>query len=140
MAALSPASQAVHTGGVNVVAQVLAVILGVILIGVGSLEAFQYRNERWYSLFRIRSEDADAVRLWVVNLGFYNIVYGLGAIAGVILTAAGAVAAGVGIVVFVCVSHIVLGLVLLVVERSLWRNALYEAIVPIAVLVALAFG
>jgi putative membrane protein len=124
----------------NVVAQVLAVILGVVLIGVGSLEAFQYRNQRWFSLFRIRSEDAAAVRLWVINLGFYNIVYGLGAIAGVILTLTGLVAAGVGIIVFVCISHIVLAIVLLIVDRTLWRNSLYEAILPIAVLIALPFG
>ena len=123
----------------NAVAQVLAVVLGVLLIVVGSLEAFQYRNQRWFSMFHIRSEDAPAVRLWVVNLGFYNIVYGLGSIAGVVLTWAGLVAAGVGIVVFVCISHIVLAIVLLVVDRSLWRNSVYEAIFPIAVLVALAF-
>ncbi|MFF9562497.1 DUF1304 family protein [Leifsonia sp. NPDC014704] len=124
----------------NAVAQVLAVVLGVILIGVGSLEAFQYRNQRWFSMFHIRSEDAPAVRLWVVNLGFYNIVYGLGSIAGVVLTLIGLVAAGIGIVVFVCVSHIILGLVLVIVERTLWRNAVYEASLPVVVLVALSFG
>jgi uncharacterized membrane protein len=124
----------------NAVAQVLAVVLGVVLIGVGSLEAFQYRNQRWFSLFRIRTEDVDAVRLWVVNLGFYNIVYGLGAIACVVLTLTGLVAPGVGVVIFVCVSHIVLAIVLLIVDRTLWRNSLYEAILPIAVLIALPFG
>lgn len=124
----------------NAVAQVLAALLGIVLIGVGSLEAFQYRNQRWYSMFRIRADEADAVRLWVVNLGFYNIVYGLGAIAGVVLTLTGLVAAGKGIVIFVCISHIVLAIVLLVVDRSLWRNSVYEAILPIAVLVALPFG
>jgi uncharacterized membrane protein len=124
----------------NVVAQVLAVILGVVLIGVGSLEAFQYRNERWFSMFRIRAKDADAVRLWVVNVGFYNIVYGLGAIAGVVLTLMGLVAAGVAIVVFVCISHIVLAIVLIIVDRTLWRNSVYEAIFPIAVLIALSVG
>jgi uncharacterized membrane protein len=137
---LSHAPRRAHTAGVNVVAQVLAIILGVILVAVGSLEAFQYRNERWYSLFHIRSEDADTVRLWVVNLGFYNIMFGLGAIAGVILTLTGVVAAGIGIVAFVCVSHIVLGLVLIVVDRSLWPSGASQAIVPAAVLVALAFG
>lgn len=124
----------------NAVPQVLAVLLGVVLIGVGSLEAFQYRNQRWFSMFRIRPDEADAVRLWVVNLGFYNIVYGLGAIAGVILTWAGLPSAGTGIVVFVCISHIVLAAVLLAVDRRLWRNSVYEAILPIAVLVAVPFG
>jgi uncharacterized membrane protein len=124
----------------NTVAQVLAVLLGVVLVGVGSLEAFQYRNQRWFSMFRIRTENADAVRLWVVNLGFYNIVFGLGAIVGVVLTLSGLVAAGLGIVVFVCISHIVLAIVLLAVDHTLWRNSVYEAILPIAVLIALPFG
>jgi uncharacterized membrane protein len=124
----------------NVVAQVLAALLGIVLIGVGVLEAFQYRNERWFSIFRIRAEDADAVRLWVVNLGFYNIVFGLGAIVGVLLTLWGLPGAGVGIVTFVCIAHIVLALVLLVVDRSLWRNSVYEAVLPVAVLIALPFG
>jgi putative membrane protein len=123
----------------NAVALVLAVALGIVLIAVGFLEAFQYRNQRWFSMFRIRAQDADAVRLWVVNLGFYNIVYGLGAIAGVVLALSGAVAAGLAIVLFVCISHIVLAIVLIVVDRSLWRNSVYEAILPIAVLIALSF-
>lgn len=123
----------------NVVAQVLAVILGILLIGVGSLEAFQYRNQRWFSLFRIRPQDEDAVRLWVVNLGFYNILYGLGSIAGVILTLTGMVEAGVAIVYFVCISHVILGLVLLAVDRTLWRNAVSQTALPILVLIALQF-
>lgn len=123
----------------NVVAQVLAVILGILLIGVGSLEAFQYRNQRWFSLFRIRPQDEDAVRLWVANLGFYNILYGVGSIAGVILTLTGMVEAGVAIVYFVCISHVILGLVLLAVDRTLWRNAVSQTALPILVLIALQF-
>jgi putative membrane protein len=123
----------------NAVAQVPAVLLGVVLIEVGSLEAFQYRHQRWFSMFRIRTEDADLVRLWVLNLGFYNIVYGLGVIAGVMLTLTG-LAGGIGIGVFVCISHIVFAMVLLIVDRTLRRNSVYEAILPVTVLIALPFG
>lgn len=123
----------------NAVSLVLAALLGLLLIGVGSLEAFQYRNQRWFSMLRIRPEDHGAVRLWVVNLGFYNIVYGLGALAGVILALTGQTVAAATLVVFVCISHIVLAAVLLVVERKLWRNSIYEAVLPVAILIAMTF-
>lgn len=123
----------------NAVSLLLAALLGLLLIGVGSLEAFQYRNQRWFSMLRIRPEDHDAVRLWVVNLGFYNILYGLGALAGVILALTGHTVAAATLIVFVCISHIVLAAVLLVVERRLWRNAVYEAVLPVAILIAMAF-
>lgn len=123
----------------NAVSLVLAALLGLLLIGVGSLEAFQYRNPRWFSMLRIRPEDHGAVHLWVVNLGFYNIVYGLGAFAGVVLALTGLTVAAATLVVFVCISHIVLAAVLLVVERKLWRNSIYEAVLPVAILIAMAF-
>ncbi|MCD2442934.1 DUF1304 family protein [Agromyces sp. SYSU K20354] len=123
----------------NAVALVLAALLGLVLIGVGSLEAFQYRNQRWFSMFRIRPQDHDAVRIWVMFVGFYNIVYGLGALTGVILTMNGQTAAGAALVAFVCISHIVLAVVLLVVERKLWRNSISEAVLPVAILIAMAF-
>ena len=123
----------------NVVAGILTAVLGIVLIGVGYLEAFRYRDQRWFSMFRIRPEDADTVRLWVVNLGFYNIVYGLGALGAVALSLAGQPTAGVAIAAFVALSHVVLAGVLLAVDRRLWRNSVYEAVVPIAVLVALPF-
>ncbi len=46
------------------VAQVLAVITGIVLIVVGLLEAFRYKDQRLYPLFLIKPEDTAAVRLW----------------------------------------------------------------------------
>ncbi len=119
----------------NIVAQVLAVLLGVMLIGVGILESFFYRHPRLYPLFRIRPEDRRAVRLWAVNQGFYNMTFGVGSILGVVLVNAGQVVPGRTLVLFVAACHIVLGIVLGVSEPKLWRSAVGQAGVPVLVIV-----
>ncbi|MCU1444204.1 MAG: hypothetical protein JWQ59_2354 [Cryobacterium sp.] len=118
----------------NVISQVLAVLVGLILIGVGVLEAFFYRNARFFSIFRIRPEDASAVRLWVANLGFYNIIFGIVCIVGVILINVANPDAGRALVYMVCISHVVLAVVLAIVEPKLWRNSLYEGVLPLLVI------
>lgn len=124
----------------NVVAQILAVLLGLMLIGVGILESFFYRHPRLYPIFRIRPEDRRAVRLWAVNQGFYNIVFGVGSIVGVVLVNSGEVVVGRTLVLFVAACHVVLGVVLAVTEPKLWRSAVGQAGVPVAVIVATLLG
>ena len=120
----------------NVAAQVLAVLLGLMLMVVGILESFLYRNPRLYPIFRIRPEDQRAVRLWAVNQGFYNMVFGVGAILGVILVNAGQEVAGRSVVLFTAASHVVLGIVLVASEPKLWRGAAGQSGVAALVLVA----
>ena len=122
----------------NGIAQILAVVVGLILIGVGTLEAFQYRNPRLYSIFLIRREDWDAVRLWVVNVGFYNIVWGVGIIVGVVILNAGDVTVGATMVLFGCAAHVVLGGVLAVTEPKLLTSGLSQAFPPLVVILLAA--
>jgi uncharacterized membrane protein len=124
----------------NAVAQVLAVIEGITLIGVGVLEAFFYRNQRFHSIFLIKPQDAAAVRLWTMNVGFYNMVFGLAILVGVVTLNVGDLTVGRTLVYMVCVSHVILGIVLAFVEPRLWRNAVGQAVLPLLViLVALLF-
>ncbi|WP_210508451.1 DUF1304 family protein [Naasia sp. SYSU D00057] len=120
----------------NAVAQILAVVLGLMLIAVGILESFFYRNPRLFPIFRIRPDDQRAVRLWVINQGFYNMTYGVGALVGVILANTGQEAVGRALVLFVAAAHVVLGIVLVVSEPKLWRGAVGQAGVAAATLVA----
>lgn len=117
----------------NGLVQLLAAIEGIILIGVGALEAFQFHNQRLYPIFRIRPADAAAVRLWVVNQGFYNIVWGVGLLIGLLLVNVGNVTVGATMVLFTCVAHIVLGIVLGISEPKLARSALAQAGLPFLV-------
>jgi putative membrane protein len=126
---------------VNAVAQVLSVLVGVMLLAVGVLECFFYRNPRFHSIFLIRPADYDAVRLWVVNVGAYNILMGLTCLVGVLIVNVGDQAVGRTLVLAVCAMHVVLGITLLATQRELWRNALGEALLPLAtILAAVSWG
>jgi putative membrane protein len=80
-------------------------------------------------------EEQTAVRLWVVNVGFDNILIGLGALIGVLLINLGDAAAGRALVFFVCGMHVILGPILAVTEPKLWRNAVGEFVLPLLVIV-----
>jgi putative membrane protein len=117
-------------------AQVLALLQAVVLIAVGVLEAFRYRDPRWHRIFLIEPGDHRAVRLWVVNVGFYNILMGLACAVGVVLARSDHVAEGCAIVVTVSAIHVLLGGVLLVTQPKLWQNSAGEAGLAAAVVVA----
>ncbi|MEV7648708.1 DUF1304 family protein [Arthrobacter sp. NPDC089319] len=119
------------------VAYLLAVIFGLVLIAVGIAEAFYFRDPRFHKLFLIRPQDVAAVRLWTINLGFYNMLWGLVLIAGVFIAAGGRTAIGETMIVFTCITHVILGAVLWFTERRLWQSALAQAILPLIVLLLL---
>ncbi|MDQ0892804.1 DUF1304 family protein [Agromyces ramosus] len=123
----------------NTAAQVLTIVEGLVLIGVGVLEAFAFRNQRFRRLFLIRPEDTETVRLWVVNAGFSDIVWGVGALSGVVLVNLGQEQVGRALVIFVSIAMIVLGFVLLFTELGLWKTAATQVLLPVLVLVAMSF-
>lgn len=118
----------------SVLVQVLAVITGVVLIAVGLLEAFRYKDQRLHPIFLIKPEDTDAVRLWTVNVGFYNIVWGLFGIAGVVLANSGEVTVGRTVVAMMCIAHAILGMVLIISERRLWLSGIGQSFLPAVIL------
>ena len=117
-------------------AQALAIVQAVVLVAVGVLEAFRYRDPRWRRIFLIEPGDHRAVRLWVVNVGFYNILMGLACAVGVVLARGDQVDEGRAIVLAISVIHVLLGGVLLVSEPKLWQNSAGEAGLAAAVVVA----
>lgn len=114
--------------------QVLAVITAAVLITVGLLEAFRYKDQRLYPIFLIKPEDTAAVRLWTVNVGFYNIVWSLFGIAGVVLANAGEATVGRTIVAMMAIAHTILGMVLIISEPRLWISGIGQAFLPAVIL------
>ena len=110
--------------------QVLGVIFGIVLILVGILESFFFRDQRFHRLFLIKPEDTDAVRMWTFNLGFYNTIWGVGAIAGAVMLTGAEPAAGRALLLFTCLGHVFLGIILVLSERRLWASAIAEALLP----------
>ncbi|MFI5728592.1 DUF1304 family protein [Kribbella sp. NPDC051587] len=116
-------------------AQVVAVVIAVVLAVVWVMESFLYRHPRLYPLFLTKPADLDAVRLWTVNLGFYNLTTAIALLAGVVLVHNGHLDGGHALIVFTAAQHLFLSGVLLVVERRLWLNTLMEGIPALALLI-----
>ena len=116
-------------------AQVLAVVIAAMLAMVWVMESFLYRHPRLYPLFLTKPADFDAVRLWTVNLGFYNLTTALALVIGVVLLRNGHSSAGAALIVFTAAQHCFLAVVLVVSERRLWLNSLLEGLPAVALLI-----
>ena len=90
----------------NGVAQVLAVLVGVTLVVMFVLEVFFHGRRALYPIFLIRPADVPAVRMWAVNVGCYNLCYGIGALVGVAMLQWQMLTSGVALVLFTCASHV----------------------------------
>lgn len=120
-------------------AQVLAVVIAATLVMVWVMESFLYRHPRLYPLFLTKPADFDAVRLWTVNMGFYNLTTAVALVAGVVLVQNGHEPQGEALVIFTAAQHSFMAVVLVVSQPKLWLNAVMEG-VPAAVLLALALN
>jgi putative membrane protein len=114
-------------------AQILAILIAVTLASVWVMESFLYRHPKLYPLFLTRREDLDAVRLWTVNMGWYNLSTALALVVGVVLVHNGRLEGGQALVTFTAAQHVAMAVVLVATERRLWFNALLEGI-PAAIL------
>lgn len=118
----------------NAVAVVLAVVEAAILIGIGALEAFGSRTRLFPRVFGISPDAVPGLRTWVVNQGFYNIVFGVGFLAGALLPLEPVAARTV--LVVLAAGQVVVGIVLFATAPRLWRGALVQTLLPFAVLIA----
>jgi len=124
----------------NKVAQVLAALEALTLLAVGVMEAFFYRSPGLHAIFLIEPGEYDAVRLWTVNVGFYNIFMALGLIVALVFVNTGRVAAGRIIVLYTSALHVLLGITLVISEPQLWLSGVGEAGLAIAVILAVLIG
>ncbi|MFB8372010.1 DUF1304 family protein [Pseudarthrobacter sp. NPDC055928] len=115
----------------NLVSQIIAGATALALIGVGLLEIFFHGNRRFYWLFLIKPEDVAAVRMWAMNIGAYNIAFGLGIASGLwMVNFSGNAAGGSAIVIFCCASQFILGIWLWITEKRLLLSAIGQALIP----------
>ncbi|BCW71847.1 DUF1304 family protein [Arthrobacter sp. NicSoilB8] len=117
--------------------QILGVVFGTLLIVVGIAESFFIRDQRLHRLFLVDPDDVETVRLWTFNLGFYNVIWGIGAIVGALMLAGPESAEGRTLLLFTSVAHVILGITLFISERRLWGSALAEAVLPLIITVLL---
>src|SRR3712207_1260667 len=124
----------------NAVALVPAVVEGLLLIGVGWLEAFGSRTALFRRTFRVRREELPVLRVWLVNQGFYNIVFGVGFLVGVCVAVSGDFNAALLLLVVLAAGQAVLGIVLLMTEPRLWLGAAVQTLLPLAVAFSASMG
>ena len=84
--------------------------------------------------FGVRREDAEIMRPWAFNQGFYNLFLAIGVVAGLGLRTANP-DAGLAIIVFAVASMLTAALVLAGSDRSKAKGALVQGLFP-----ALFFG
>lgn len=115
----------------NLLSQIFAGATGVVLIAVGMLEIFFHGDRRLYRLFLIKPEDVQAVRMWAMNIGAYNITFGLGLASGLwMVNFSDNAASGTAIVIFCCASQFLLGIWLWITEKRLLVSAMGQSLGP----------
>jgi putative membrane protein len=96
---------------------VFALLTAAIHIAVFVLEALVIERPAVHQgVFSVPTADVPAIRLWAFGVGFYNLFIGCGLVAGVALWAAGDETAGRTLVIYLCISTFLSGLVLLVAD------------------------
>lgn len=115
----------------NLLSQIFAGATALALIAVGLLEIFSHGDRRLYRIFLIKPEDVQAVRMWAMNIGAYNIAFALGIATGLwMLNFSGDAASGSAIVIFCCTAHVLLGIWLWITEKRLLTSAIGQALGP----------
>ncbi len=123
----------------NAVSQVFAVVAAAIHLIVWPLESFLYGHPRVRRLLTGGTADAPEVRLWRVNVGFYNLFLALGLVAGLVLLHSGYPGAGRAVVLYIAAFMVAGGATLFASEPKLWRGALGQAVPAAVILLAEAF-
>ncbi len=122
----------------NVVAQVFAVLAGLIHVMFFALESVLFRRPAVHANFRVAAADVAAVQPWAYNQGWYNLFLAAGAIGGVVAAHTSAAGTGRALVMFTCACMVAAALVLLSTNRAMLRGALIQGVPALVALVAAA--
>jgi putative membrane protein len=118
------------------IAQAFAVVAALLHVLFFYLESVTFSRPATWRRFGLGSQqDADNVRPWAFNQGFYNLFLAIGIGAGLILANTGNVVAGEAVVLFACVSMVGAGTVLFLSSRAMARSAAIQAVPPLLAIV-----
>lgn len=140
MHALVAVGAEVDTPDVNLVAQVFALIAAVTHLVVGALERFAYDRPGVLLFLTTSTADAPEVTLWRSGVAVYNILLGLGLVAGVVVLHTGDTTAGRTLVLAFCAFLVASALVFAAGFPRLWRGAVGQGLPPAIALLAAAVG
>ena len=116
-------------------AQVFVAVAGVLHLVIFAMESLLIGRPQVWRRFLITSQaDADTVRPWAVNQGFYNLFLALGAVGGLVVGGE----RGEAVSLFACGCMVAAGVVLLATDRRMLRAAAIQAVPPLVALVLAA--
>ena len=96
------------------------------------LESIAWSKPKTWKTFGLRSQsDADVVKPMAYNQGYYNAFLALGAIAGIVLIAAGLVQSGIALAIFAGLSMVLAATVLITSSPKLARAAVLQGGAPL---------
>ena len=113
----------------------ILLIIGLVFIGIAALvhvyifylESIAWSKPKTWKTFGLRSQsDADVVKPMAYNQGYYNAFLALGAIAGIVLIAAGLVQSGIALAIFAALSMVLAATVLITSNAKLARAAVLQ--------------
>src|SRR6185503_12062899 len=108
--------------GMHPIALAAAGLAALIHVWIFVLESVRFHRPEVWRRFGMRSEaDAAVTRGFAFNQGFYNLFLAGGAIAGIVMVQVGNVVAGRALLLFVCASMALAGLVLVAYDRRFAR-------------------
>lgn len=118
----------------------MILIIGLVFIGIAALvhvyifylESIAWSKPKTWKAFGLRSQaEADTVKPMAFNQGYYNAFLALGAIAGIVLIAAGLEQAGIALAIFAALSMVLAATVLITSSPKLARAALLQGAAPL---------
>ena len=122
-------------------------VAGSIFVGLAALihvyifylESIAWSKPKTWKTFGLRSqEDADVVRSWAFNQGYYNAFLAGGVIVGLILIyTPGTAQAGLGVTLFAALSMVLAAVVLITSNPRLARAAALQGVAPLIGIVLL---
>jgi putative membrane protein len=120
---------------VSAASQVFVAIAGVLHLAIFAMESLLIRRPGVWRRFLITSQaDAETVRPWALNQGFYNLFLALGALGGLVYGGD----RGEAIALFACGCMALAGVVLVATDRRMLRAGAMQALPPLAALVLAA--
>ncbi len=115
--------------------QVFVVLAGALHLLIFTMESVLFSRPQVWRRFLVRSQaDAETVRPWAFNQGFYNLFLALGAIGGVVWSAD----RGTAVALFACGSMVLAGVVLVATDRRMLRAGAMQAVLPLVAIVLAA--
>jgi putative membrane protein len=115
--------------GDMIVVQVFAGIAALLHVVFFLFESVLFPRPAIQARFHVSPENADAVRPWAFNQGFYNLFLAAGILVGLVM--------GIRpLVLFPCACMLGAGVVLALTDKRMLRSAVMQAFPPLVALIA----